>query len=154
SQQFRKIAIAHFVCRHRSELWVQRTVLAQSLVIGKDKQLILEDGHADSAAKLVSLERRLCYRLADWIEIGIIGVQFAVSDKPESTAVDLIGAGLQRCLNNATSRPAKFRRGDGGVDTKFLNGFCRREEVDAVYQRFVVIDAVEDKVISLGAQAV
>jgi hypothetical protein len=65
--------------------------------------------------------------------------------------VDLVGTGLDGADDDGAAGTAEFGWGHAGVDFELLSGIDGRKEEDGVDQAVVVVHAVEDVVVGLGA---
>ena len=84
-----------------------RGVVGLALEIGEEEELVLDDGAADGAAKLVPLQygTRQCRRVVYPDEVGVglvlpaVGIENRVAEVLEGASMELIGAGLG-CLDD------------------------------------------------------
>ena len=66
----------------------------------------------------------------------------------------IVGPGLDTGDDERTSSAAELCRCNAGLHTKLVNRFRWWEKDDGIHECFVVVDAVENEVVVLGAQAV
>ena len=66
----------------------------------------------------------------------------------------LVGTGLDCGVDDAAAGTSELGRGDVGFDAELLNGVRSGEEDNSVDQRFVVVEAVEQKVVCLRTKSV
>src|SRR5262249_15979237 len=80
------------------------------------------------------------------------GVELIVAEKLPGSTMELVGAGLDRSVQNRRARPAVLSAEAGGLHLEFLNRIDRRQNhevcpVKEVHGVGVVVDAVEQVVI-------
>ena len=141
---------------------------AEALVGPEDERLVLDDRAADATAELV-LAHRLLRRRQSSIGIDhrvevIARIKRVVALEEIRGAVDVVGPGLEPEVDDRARFPAIF---GGGIllGVELLNRVDRQDRpgralhafgVDdrSAVVRIVVVDAVEDEIVVLGAIAV
>ena len=156
TQKFGEVPSTHFGGWNRGDLWVLGLVGNKALIISEDKELILNDRTSNRSPKLVSFERGLLGRFAicDWSEVGVIGVESAITDELECRSVDLVAPRLDGGLDDSATSTSEFGRSYRRIHLKFLRGFHRREDVNGVDQTVIVVQAVQNEVVGLRSQSV
>ena len=68
--------------------------------------------------------------------------------------MELVRPRLDRTDHDSAARAAIFSRSYAGIYLEFLRGIDVREEQNRVHQAVVVVHAIENVVVRLGAKAV
>src|SRR5262249_10195909 len=133
-QQFRKIrvpAAAHYCGWHRT---VQDGSLyaTETLIVAKDKDLILDDRTTGRYAELVLAKSTLGDSAGIFKIVG--GVELVVAEESPCGTVQLVGTRLKRGVQNRRAGTAVFRAETRGLDFELLDRVNRRQndEVSAV----------------------
>src|ERR1035437_1442697 len=89
----------------------------------------------------------------------IRGIEFIVAEKLPCRAMEAIGAGFDRSVENGARGTTQLGAEVSGLDLEFLDGIQRRQNdkvgsVEEVHGVGVVVDAVQQVVVLGGAQAV
>lgn len=87
-------------------------------------------------------------------QVGGAGIHRRVAEKFKGRTVKVIRAGANRGAHNRAPAASELGRRDAGDHAKLLDGFDWRKEDNAVDDGFVVINAVERKVVVLLAQSI
>ena len=66
----------------------------------------------------------------------------------------LVGAGLDRGIDDAAGKVAELSRGVGSDDVEFLDGVRRRRDGQVVFGGLVIVHPVQDEVIGLLAVSI
>src|ERR1700735_5229973 len=107
-----------------------RDVFPPSLIIRKNKELILDDGTSGGCAKLVAHETG-----SGPAGKEIFGVQVLVAVKPEQAAMIVVGSGFDRSHHQCAACSAELGGSDAGLHPEFLNGIGRRENHNRIHER-------------------
>ncbi len=125
-------------------------LLAKALVAEKEEGLVLEEGAAECAAEVVTIELVLARGFA--IE-EVAGVEVVVAEVVEGLAVDLVGAGAGGDVDDGAGGAAELGA-EGGVDDLELGGGVDGGlEGDLVLRHIVEVDAVDLEVVGVFAIA-
>ncbi len=125
--------------------------MTKSLIVAKDEELVFEDGAASGEAELFALEVR---NGCGGGEVERVGIEDLIAEVTEGGSVDLVGARFDGGVDDGTACATELGRGNSGGDAELLDRVGRREDDDGVYQRLVVVGAVEQEVVGLRAKAV
>ncbi len=123
-------------------------LLPKSLIAPKEERVISPDRAAKSAAKVVTLQRRLlpantCN--AGTVEI-IPRIQSFVAEIVEGIAVKSVRTGPGAHIHDRTRTPAVLRTEGRVIDLEFRGGIDRRLERDLVLAHVIQIHAIDLKV--------
>src|SRR5205085_6927238 len=106
---------------------------AVALVVPEEEGLVLEDGAAEGAAKLVLLEVRLLATGA--VVEKVVGVECVVAVELEAAAAQRVRAGLDLQVDDTAERAAEFRRVGGGLQLELVERVDAREDDDRLQPR-------------------
>src|SRR6266705_2873049 len=149
AEQLGKVTLAHQVGGHGGKADLTRLAQAEAFVIAEVKEFVLDDRAAHGAAELVAIEAG-CFAG----EEKVLGIQIGVAVKPESAAVNRIGAGFEGSDDQGAPGATVFRRSNVGLNAELIDGVRRREKHDGVHKGLVVVNAVQDEIVVLRAETI
>ena len=151
-EQTAQIAVAPGVGDDRRERIGRRRLLASTLVVGEEEQLVLHDRPANGAAEDLAVEVRFA-------AAGPVGRprrrrQLVVAPVVEAVAADVVGSRLDDHVDDRPGDVAELGRVVVGLDADLLHRVRARLVGDQVVDGVVHVDAVEHEVVGLFALAV
>ena len=150
-QQLAEVSRPHLRRRRGRYIRVLRNLLPQSLVVAKQKQLVLQDRSAQRPAKLIPV---VVHNLLIGKVIRVRAANCRVAIKDKRRSMNRVRPRLDRRLRDRATRPPKLRRCQRVRNAELAHRLHRRKEADAVRQSFVVIDSVQQKDIRLRTKPV
>jgi hypothetical protein len=142
----REIAGAHSQRRHQTR---KRNAVALIFLfaIDEEKHLVLANGSANGAAKLVQVE---FFRGGGKVALGIeIGIAHKFVERP----VNVVGPGFCGDQHGGSGAGTVFGGVSVGKNLEFLNVIDRGENADTPCGQFVIVDAIEQPVCAVGTGA-
>ena len=115
--------------------------------IEEEKGLVLSNGAADRAAKMVQVE---LFRRGGKVALGI---KRGVAQKFEERPVKIIGPGFRGDHHRGSCAGTVFGGVGVGQYLEFLNVVDRGEDADTARSQFVIVDAVQQPVCAVGSGA-
>ena len=136
-----------------------RKRIALAVVVGEEKELVLDDRAAQRGPELIEVVRSL-RAAVDGVDV-VLRVQLLVPIEIETVAVVFIGAGLRHDVDQGAARPPVLRQVAVAVDLELLHGILaelvRRPHAGAARRlaekRVVVVGAVHDEAVRRPALA-
>ena len=115
--------------------------------IDEEKGLVLSDGTANGAAKIVQVEL-----LPRGGEVAV-GIERGVAQKFVEGPVKVVGPGFCGDQHGGSGPGTVFGRIGVGQDLEFLNAIDGGENGDTARSEFVIVDAIQQPVCGVGAGA-
>ena len=115
--------------------------------IDEEKDLVLANGSADGASKLVQVE---LFRGGGKVALGIkIGIAHKFKERP----VKFVGPGFCGDQHGGSGSRTVFGGVGVGQNLEFLNVIDRGENADTAGSQFVIVDAIQQPVRAVGTRA-
>ena len=119
--------------------------MPETLIITEEEDLVLYDGAADGTSELVPAQLSLFYSVA--IFKPVRGVKDIVAKKFPGRAMNLVGAGLDRGVENGARGTAQLGTEVRSLDLKFRDRVGRRKDnkvcsVQEIHVVGIVVDAI------------
>src|SRR5262249_32064187 len=130
---------------------------AKALIVTEDENLVLDDRATGGNAELVHTQLALGNALGIFEIIG--SVQFFVAEEFPRSTMELIGAGLDGCVEHCAGGAAELSAEIRGLNLELLNCVHRRQDdeirsVKKVDRVGVVVDAIKHVVVLRRAEPV
>src|SRR5882762_3953421 len=133
-------------------------VETSTLKVTKEEQLVLNDWPADGTAIQIPAQlgcwKDTLRRTFAQAVLPLIGVENVVPEELENVAVKAVGAGFDGGVHDPALKVPEFSGGVLGNEIELLNGVGGRSEAEAILRNLVVVDAVEQEIVSLLAVSV
>src|SRR6476660_4985367 len=133
-------------------------VEASALIVREEEQFTFDDRSAERSPKHIPTQLGLGQNSARRTSrIAVpprVGVEDVVAEELEGIAVEAVGPRLNGGVYNSALKISELCRGVLRDDVKLLNGVRRRRESKPVLRYLVVINAVQQEVISLFTIAI
>ena len=142
---YRRCRYEALLCRrgHGGGIRVLGPYLAKSLVVAKEKGLVLLDRAADASAKLILTQLGTPARSRK----VVARIESVVAQILEKRTVESVRAGLRNNIGHASLCAGDFRRVQVGGDVDLLNGIDGGPDDNGAEVPFVVVHAVDHIVI-------
>ncbi len=144
--------------QHIDEAGRRREIQSTALVVREEKQLILDDGTAESSAKHVPAQFRCRQNSSRSVSLQavlpLIGVENVVAEEFKCVAMILVRARFDRRIDDSTVVVAEFRGGVLGNDIDFgdsVGGGC---ETQKIVGGLIVVNPIQQEIVRLLAVAV
>src|SRR5262249_51886416 len=148
---FGEVAAAHLHGRHGRKIGLA-VANPPSLIIAKEKHLVVADGPAPRAAELVLPGWRFWPPV--FVVEKVVGVERVVAQEFEGAAVKSVLARFDLDVDDAAARPPELGGVGAGLDFELFERVYAGEDDDRVQPRFIVVHAVEQEVVVARPHAV